>query len=976
MNVPERLGKYLLVERIAVGGMAEIFKARAVGFGGFKKVLAIKRLHAKYCQDADFIKMLIDEAKIAVQLSHRNIGQIFDLDRIGDVYFICMEYVDGRDLNRLLRRLAEMKRDLPLDIACFVAREICSGLDYAHRKVAPDGTPLRIIHRDVSPQNILISWEGEVKIIDFGIAKAALRAYDTESGIIKGKFYYMSPEQARGVQIDHRSDVFSLGVVLYESLTGDLLYGGLDDDDEALLDRVRQAHVNPPSLLRPEIPPKLDQIVLRALAKNPRERYQSAAAFGDALSRYLQQAHPRTDMISLATFMRQTFEKAPIGSAPTLVDPHTIMSRLDYQMDISSLIFAEPAPETPHDSEEPPAPSQQPLHNPSPEDTPMASDDPFDQDPFFNDRDSGRRQRRSLDSDVYELQDQDLEIVEEPQAEQPETDDAIEEVTTVRHRVKFDPNIPEPQAPSPSYDDQLDDEPTRVYRPQAVLAATPDADRGPLHGEVRFEQEAMAAKPAVQEDEVTVITSLPEAPPEARTAIDPFSLSQRQGGAAGALAMQPSAAKSWFSAHSPITWIAALFVLVLLLGAALAVGVRMVMHKDIEATQIEPPAPVAAALVPESTAPERSSYYITSIPAGAEVTIDGVGAGTTPTTVPDLEVGQTYFLRIDQSGYYAHEQQLRPTLAGQQSIAFTLNPMLGVLQVETVPAGAAISVNGTFVQNSPVTIPGLDTQSHYLVAASMPGYLTAHQEVVWPVGPALEPVSIRLALQPLQVPPELLAEAVDHPSEPPRPIAVTTPSPPSEPAVEAVQQVASREQASSTQSTDQTTRTERSRTRSSTRTTEPERSSSQPSWRDRLQARARASEQAATSSGSAVTETSDDQRSTSSSPGTTASRETTATTEQQPEEQRTTDRPPRDPVVYDDEVPAETGHVSIQAIPPAQVFVDGRIVATETPLMNHELPIGNHRVKVYFIDLRQFSEERTIRIVEGETRRLVFRASE
>ncbi|MCA9564540.1 MAG: serine/threonine protein kinase, partial [Myxococcales bacterium] len=285
MNLPEKFGKYLLVERIAVGGTAEVFRGRTVGLGGFEKLLAIKRLHKRFCEDSDFIRMLIDEAKIAVQLTHGNICQIFDLDRMGEQYFICMEFIDGRDLNRVFRRLRKKGGHFPVDIACHIAKESCAGLDYAHRKVAQDGTPLNIIHRDVSPQNIIVSWEGEVKVVDFGIAKAELRAFKTESGIIKGKFCYMSPEQARGGEIDHRSDVFSLGIVLHEMLTGEMLYNDGPGGHEALLKRVRAAAIPPPSKYRKEVPKRLDQIVMKALAPSPAERYQSAAAFGDALGR-------------------------------------------------------------------------------------------------------------------------------------------------------------------------------------------------------------------------------------------------------------------------------------------------------------------------------------------------------------------------------------------------------------------------------------------------------------------------------------------------------------------------------------------------------------------------------------------------------------------------------------------------------------------------------------------------------------------
>ncbi|MCA9527127.1 MAG: serine/threonine protein kinase, partial [Myxococcales bacterium] len=284
-DMHEQFGRYILLERIAIGGMAEIFRAKAPGLGGFEKVLAIKRLHPRYSQDADFIEMLIDEARITVELAHSNIGQIFDLGKVEDHYFIAMEYIEGRDLYRVMKRLRERHQQFPFDAAAYVAMECCAGLDYAHRKRDGRGRPLHIIHRDVSPQNVLISMEGDVKLVDFGIAKAALRAYETESGIIKGKFYYMSPEQARGEHLDHRTDIFSLGIVLYEMLTGDLLYK--DDDEVTLLSKVRRADIAPPSTMRPDLPPALERIAMRALARDREDRYPSAQHMQRELARFL-----------------------------------------------------------------------------------------------------------------------------------------------------------------------------------------------------------------------------------------------------------------------------------------------------------------------------------------------------------------------------------------------------------------------------------------------------------------------------------------------------------------------------------------------------------------------------------------------------------------------------------------------------------------------------------------------------------------
>ena len=280
-----QFGPYRLVRQIAVGGMAEIHLAKTKGIAGFEKYCALKMIHPNFAEDEQFIQMLVDEAKIAVQLTHGNIAQTFDLGRVGDTYYITMEYVDGADLYKILRRGSERDLEMPLDVCAFIAKEIASALDHAHRKRDHTGRALGIVHRDVSPQNVLISYAGEVKLVDFGIAKATMKARQTAVGVIKGKYYYMSPEQAWGEVIDYRSDIFSTGIVLYEMITGQMLY--LEEDLHKLLDMARKADIAPPSRLRRGVPPQLERIVMHALAKAPGDRYQSAGDFASDLERFL-----------------------------------------------------------------------------------------------------------------------------------------------------------------------------------------------------------------------------------------------------------------------------------------------------------------------------------------------------------------------------------------------------------------------------------------------------------------------------------------------------------------------------------------------------------------------------------------------------------------------------------------------------------------------------------------------------------------
>ena len=289
-NLPQPFGPYTLLRRLAAGGMAEVYLATTSGAAGFEKLVAIKRIHPHHAADEGFGSMLLDEAKLSVSLTHRNIVQTLDLRRVDGGYVLVMEHVEGYDAHQVLDALRREGRLLPVDIAAHIIAEVCRGLDYAHRHRDDQGEPTRIVHRDVSPQNLLLSFAGEVKIADFGIAKAESRRSDPESGIIKGKYFYMSPEQAWAEPLDHRSDIFSAGVVLWELLVGERLHK--ESQVQLLLDAVRRAEVPAPSSARAEVPGELDAIVACATAVNPAERYPDAGKMADALVAYLARREP------------------------------------------------------------------------------------------------------------------------------------------------------------------------------------------------------------------------------------------------------------------------------------------------------------------------------------------------------------------------------------------------------------------------------------------------------------------------------------------------------------------------------------------------------------------------------------------------------------------------------------------------------------------------------------------------------------
>ncbi len=320
---PIAYGRYCLLQRIAIGGMAEIYKAKVFGAGGFEKLVAVKKILPSLAKHQDFITMLVNEAKLAVQLTHANIVQTLDLGRIEDEHFIVMEYIAGGDLAELLWRMAKIGKRLTPAAAMFIASEVLQGLHYAHQARAPSGEPLGIVHRDISPSNIMISFDGEVKITDFGIARA--REIVQESigeNMIKGKFPYMSPEQTRLDAIDFRSDVFSVGTVLYEMLMGRNPFQAPEVWET--IQNVRTVDPPPPQRLDPQIPAALSSLVMAALAKSPDARWKSALAFQAEIVRLLHQSFPGYSRSDL----QQTLRAVQIESQSREITAMSEISRL------------------------------------------------------------------------------------------------------------------------------------------------------------------------------------------------------------------------------------------------------------------------------------------------------------------------------------------------------------------------------------------------------------------------------------------------------------------------------------------------------------------------------------------------------------------------------------------------------------------------------------------------------------------------
>jgi len=304
-----QFGKYILLDQLAVGGMAELFRAMITSVQGFEKLIAIKKILPHLANEEDLVRAFIDEAKLAALLHHQNVVQIYDFGSLDETYFIAMEYLLGKDCRIIISKGKEKNNPLDPQNAILIVSRICAGLDYAHNLKDFQGRPLNIIHRDISPPNILITYEGDVKIVYFGIAKAASQNSRTQMGMIKGKVAYMSPEQAAGKTIDHRSDIFSCGIILYEMITGKRMFSG---DTLHILSKVREADFVKPDELNSDLPKKLLEVFDRALKKDPEERYQTCGEMLNDLEECMQIGTYPTSH-GLAKYMKTLFAEEIIA---------------------------------------------------------------------------------------------------------------------------------------------------------------------------------------------------------------------------------------------------------------------------------------------------------------------------------------------------------------------------------------------------------------------------------------------------------------------------------------------------------------------------------------------------------------------------------------------------------------------------------------------------------------------------------------
>jgi serine/threonine protein kinase len=350
MGVERKLGRYQVIKHLASGGMAQVMLAKQSGIEGFERYVVIKQIHVERARDRNIVKMFLDEARLAASLHHTNIVQVHDVGQDKGEYFIAMEYIHGEDLRSVLSKLNGKHEHMPLEHVITIVSSVAAALHYAHDMKGSDRKPLDLVHRDVSPANILIGYDGNVKVVDFGIAKAAHRESETKSGTLKGKIAYMAPEQCLGEAVDRRSDVFALGIVLYELFTVRRLFKA--SSDFLTMSTIVSGNVPRPSLHRADIPPELEQIIMKALAREAADRYQSADEMRVALDRLAVQLNLRSSTTALADYMIAQFGRRP---EPWLVDDEELEMQVDVDFDgsASGLVTSnlpdevEAAPESP-----------------------------------------------------------------------------------------------------------------------------------------------------------------------------------------------------------------------------------------------------------------------------------------------------------------------------------------------------------------------------------------------------------------------------------------------------------------------------------------------------------------------------------------------------------------------------------------------------------------------------------------------------
>ncbi len=700
-----------------MGGMAEIYVAKTRGLGGFEKLVAIKLVHPHLSADTHFVQMLIAEAHILVLLTHTNIAQVFDLGCIDGTYYIAMEFVEGLDIHGLQKVSVKVGEHLPVAACCYIVSEVLNGLDYAHRKRDSTGQALNLVHRDVSPQNVLISQAGEVKLVDFGIAKTSLGGEGTEVGVIKGKYYYMSPEQAWADPIDRRSDIFSTGIVLYEMLTGRMLYSAQSIPE--LISKVREAEIVPPDRLRPEVPQALSDIVMKALEREPAARFESALDMGEALRDFLYKFAPAFNAGRLAQYLADLVDAEARVERQAAAKSDTtgglsLLTRDEFVLNDNSVIFRLPDPvlETrnevlPHRLRRvtpPVAPTPaRGTTRPRVPPPPPISLSPFGESTGPTEIMQSRDSRRVSGWPFGEMQSQ------EPGADEPTKlwtgTDMQEHLTSdetlidsglsmqlARHSAAqghFDAPIFQPPA---------DTDPTDRYDSARARALAhhlpPQSDWPPPEG--LSGASASGPRPAASSQGGTPALAPPPGAGAGLRTIPPSPLVPDFGKQAGLFQTGSRGGVPWMQ---------------------IGLGLLFALFGML-AFQLTRPVAVDPTL------------EIVSVPAGALVRIDGTAQpGTTPVKLTALEKGRTYELHVSLDGYLPWVATYRASPGPVQHIA-VLKPVTAELRIVSLPKGAQIWMDDVAIGRAPLTVPSVAVGHRVRLRASYGTRSEIRKEIV------------------------------------------------------------------------------------------------------------------------------------------------------------------------------------------------------------------------------------------------------
>ena len=672
--------------------MAEIFLAKALGVMGFERLVAIKLIHSQLTRDQEFVKMFIDEARIAMHLQHRNIVQVFDLDKTGDTYFIAMEYVHGVNLYDVYERIASKGRWIDLPLSLYIVAEVCKGLQFAHTRLGPDGRPLGIVHRDISPQNVLLSFEGEVKITDFGIAKAAERLHVTTPGIVKGKYAYMAPEILKEKPVDGRADVFAAGVLLYELLVGENPYAGATP--VVTIENVLNKKVPAPSQRGAMVSRDLDEIVARALAKDVNERYRSAAELAEALTEHgLNLTSARRDIASgdstVSSLLAELFPEKLKRTGLTARSPDL------------KLPLVEPSRDT--------MPEQHFEGQPNP---PEASTDP--------------EQRESLDSTILNLE-QSPKISSASYSADDEPSTALDlnsaaalaamPTGPVRaiDRAEYEPTT---DRSLPALSDIVD-----TARP---VVMSPD-DRPTLRGEdeIALDRTMLSAgnvrdalrnspRPAVEVGHPPAPLAVPQAPigfggtnftpSRSEQLVVPVSSRTNASlpGALGPSSFPPVVATPQSGSSLRLVGI------VLVAVAVIAVVLAIILRGN------------ATVLV---------EMPIITTPPGAKVMINGEEQADVTPIVAILPAGKTHSIELRVRGYRPFKKEVSPMAGVAARIEEKLDPVTGIITLDLDPPDSVVFVNGVNKGASLKSVDGLLVGQDLVVRVEHPGYLTKQETV-------------------------------------------------------------------------------------------------------------------------------------------------------------------------------------------------------------------------------------------------------